>query len=311
MPLESTTSERAGLARVAFAGLVWGSIAIFVRQIDTSPFVIVFWRVTFAGIVTTAYLIARGRLGELVALPSRKRLAIGSMGVLLALNWVLFMGAFQLVDVAVVVLLGYLGPVVVALLTPLVGKERFDRRILLPLAFSLAGTIVILGPRDLHLNGGTESLGVAMALASSITYAMLVLNARRLVQDVSTPVYMLGEYIAAGIVLLPAVLFLPGPSTSIEWGSLGVLGTVHTAATGLLILSALRAVRADRVAIMTYAEPVSAVLFAAAFLGESITTSTAVGGLAVVVGGLMVAHLQPSGPAEGPQALTDRYVDEI
>ena len=86
---------------------------------------------------------------------------------------------------------------------------------------------------------------------------------------------------------------------------------MHHASTGLLILSALRAVRADRVAIMTYAEPVSAVLFAAAFLGESITTSTAVGGLAVVVGGIMVAHLQPSGPAEGPQALTDRYVDEI
>ncbi|MDA3936164.1 MAG: DMT family transporter [Actinomycetota bacterium] len=311
MTLESATSERAGLARVALAGLVWGSIALFVRQIDTSPFVIVFWRVTVAGFVTMIYLLARGRLGELAELPSRKRLAIASMGVLLALNWVLFMGALQLVDVAVVVLLGYLGPVVVALLTPLVGKEPFDRRIVAPLAISLIGTIVILGPRELNFDGGPESLGVAMAFAASITYAMLVLNARRLVQGVSTSVYMLGEYIAAATVLLPAALFLPGPNTVIEWGSLGILGTVHTAATGLLIISALRTVRADRVAIMTYAEPVSAVFFAAAFLGESITLSTAIGGLAVVTGGLMVAHLQPSGTPEGPQTLTGRRKDEI
>ncbi len=298
-------SERVGLAKVALAGLVWGSIAIFVRRVDTSPFVIVFWRVAIAGLLTFTYLALRGRLIELKALSPRKRMAIASMGALLAVNWVLFMGALQLVDVAVVVLLGYLGPVLVAAFTPLIGKEPFDRRIILPLTLSLAGTIVILGPRELHLNGGPESLGVAMALTSALTYAMLVLNARRLVRGVSTPVYMLGEYIGASILLLPAVLLLPGPQALVEWGSLGVLGSVHTAATALLIISALRTVRADRVAVMTYAEPVSAVLFAAAFLGEAITGSTAAGGLLVITGGLLVARLQPSGTPEGPQDLID------
>lgn len=305
MPGSSLPSERLGLAKVALAGLVWGSIALFVRQVDTSPFVIVFWRVAIAGALTALYVVLRGRTSELVALSPRKRMAIASMGALLAVNWVLFMGAFQLVDVAVVVLLGYLGPVLVAAFTPLIGKEPFDRRIVLPLLLSLVGTLIILGPRGIELNGGPESLGVAMALTSALTYAMLVLNARRLIQGVSTPVYMLGEYLGATILLLPAALLLPGPSTLAEWGSLGVLGSVHTAATALLIISALRTVRADRVAVITYAEPVSAVVFAAIFLGEPITTTTALGGLLVVAGGLMVAHLQPAGTPEGPQDLME------
>jgi drug/metabolite transporter (DMT)-like permease len=298
-------SYRGGLARIAFAGLIWGSIALFSRQVHTAAVVIVFWRVTFAGLTIAAYLAAKGRLGELGRLPGRRKLALAGMGSLLALNWVLFFTALKLTDVAVAVLLAYCGPIFVTAFSPLVTRERFDRRVLIPLALALVGTAVIVGPRELQMSESTHLLGALLAFASAFTYAILVLNAKRLLKGIPATVYMLGEDITAALVLLPLVLFTPGPSGAVEWGALVTLGVVHTAFTGFLFLSALRRVRADHAAVLTYAEPVSAVVFAALLLGEPATIATLLGGAMVVIGGILVARLVPAPGMEAPGPIID------
>jgi drug/metabolite transporter (DMT)-like permease len=296
----STSSYRGGLARIAAAGLIWGSIALLTRQVGASAFVIVFWRVTFAGLTLAAYLTAAGRLGELVRLPTRRKLALAGMGALLALNWVLFFSALKLTDVAVAVLLAYCGPIFVTAFAPLITREPFDRRVLVPLALALAGTAVIVGPRELQLTEGTHLMGAGLAFASAFTYAILVLNAKRLLRGIPATVYMLGEDITAALILLPVVLLSPGPSGAIEWGALLTLGVVHTAFTGFLFLSALRTVRADHAAVLTYAEPVSAVVYAAVFLAEPMTAATIIGGTLVVLGGTLVARMKPAPGIETP-----------
>ncbi|MBN1193240.1 MAG: EamA family transporter [Coriobacteriia bacterium] len=296
---------RGGLARIATAGLIWGSIALFSRQVHTSAFVIVFWRVAFAAIAVGVYLVARGRLGELFGLSARKKLGLVAMGTILALNWVLFFSALERTDVAVAVLLTYCGPIFVTVLAPAVTHEKFDSRVLVPLALALAGTAVIVGPRQLQVADTTHLLGAALAFASAFTYAIGVLNAKRLLKGIPATVYMLGEDITAAVLLLPAVFLLPGPSMPAEWGSLAVLGVVHTAGTGFLFLSGLRAVRTDHAAILTYAEPVSAVVFAALFLGEAISAATLVGGTMVVLGGILVARMEPTPGIEAPGPMID------
>lgn len=300
------SGNRGGLARIAGAGLVWGSIALFSRQVEASAFVIVFWRVVFAGLTVAVFLALRGRLGELVALPARKKLGLAAMGTILALNWVLFFSALKLTDVAVAVLLSYCGPIFVTAFAPLVTREPFDRRVLVPLALALTGTAVIVGPRELEL-GGTHLLGAALAFASAFTYAMLVLNAKRLLRGIPATVYMLGEDLTAALVLLPVVLVSKGPSGPVEWGSLLALGVVHTAFTGFLFLSALRTVRADQAAVLTYAEPVSAVVYAAIFLQEPVTIPMAIGGALVVLGGVLVARMKPAPGIEAPGPIIDSH----
>ncbi len=305
----STPRRLSGFARIALAATIWGSIGVFVRMVDAHPAVIVFWRVAFASITIAVIAVWHKRLRALVDLPLRLRVALALMGALLALNWVLFMGAIQLVDVAVAVLLAYCGPVFVAALTPFVMREPFDRRVLVPLALALGGTAVIVSPAEISFSTGTAALGATMAFASAITYALLILNAKRLLKGIPATVYMLGEYTAAGILLLPAVFLLDGPSAPVEWGALLALGVLNTALTGLLFLSGLRMVRADHAAILTYAEPVSALAFAAALLGESLTVATIVGGTAVLVGGLMVTRLRTDATVEGPPMLMDTDAD--
>lgn len=293
-----------GLARITLAGVMWGTISVFVRMVAAHPAVIVFWRVAFAGLAVAAGLAVRGRLREVFSLPRRRMMALAVMGALLAVNWVLFLGALQLTKVSIAVLLGYLGPVIVASLGPLFTGQPFDRRVLLPLLLSLAGTIVIVGPNDLALERGSQLLGAGMAFASAFTYAVLVLNAKRLLQGIPATVYMLGEDLVAAIVLLPAVVFLHGPSRPVEWGALLVLGVIDTAVAGWIFLSGLRRVRADHAAILTYAEPLSAVVCAAIFLGEPLTWATALGGALIIIGGVIVARMSPS-PAPGEPVLLE------
>ena len=76
------------------------------------------------------------------------------------------------------------------------------------------------------------------------------------------------------------------------------LGVLNTAVAGFLFLSALRSVRADHAAIITYAEPVSAVVFAALLLAEPVSSSTIVGGVLVLSGGLLVARMRTLAPVE-------------
>jgi drug/metabolite transporter (DMT)-like permease len=296
---------RVGLLKVAVAATIWGSIPVLVRAVDASSFVIVFWRVFFAGLVLGGYLLAAGRLREVIDLPRRTKFALTGMGALLTLNWVLFFSAIRLTDVAIAVLLGYLGPVFVAVLSPLVLKTPFDKRVLGPLALALGGTVVIVNPAQVSLDGSGALLGAFLAFCSAITYALLVTNAKRLVQGVPATVYMLFEYGVASLLLLPFVLTSPPPSGTQEWVSLALLGVVNTALTGFLFLSALRTIRADHAAILTYAEPVSAVVFASLLLDEPLTLATILGGAAVIAGGIAVARTRGGASVDGPPVLID------
>ncbi|MCE5192206.1 MAG: EamA family transporter, partial [Actinomycetia bacterium] len=272
--------------------------------------VIVFWRVAFAGIFVIVLLASRRRLGAFFGLPKRRRNAIIAMGALLSVNWMLYLGSLQLTKVSVAVLIGYCGPVFVAVLTPLIGHERFDRRLVAPLVLALGGIAIIVNPSTLSITSPRHLLGAGLALGSAVTYSLTILIGKRLLQGVPATVYTFGEYLGALAVLLPVVVFMKGPAQPVEWGALLVLGVVDTSLTGLLFLSGLRHVRADHAAVLTYAEPVSAIVFSAIFLNEPITLVTALGATLVVAGGAMVARMEPQQGLETPGLVPDVLPEE-
>jgi drug/metabolite transporter (DMT)-like permease len=301
---------------IAAAGVAWGTIPWFVRSIEPIPLAVgfldaplnvapvttVFWRVTLAAISMAAISMARRRFRTLFQVDRRTFGLLALNGVLLAVHWVLFFSALVLTDVAVAELLTYTGPVYVAALTPLVLGERFDSRVVLPIAVAVAGTALVLGP-DLSFAGASAApLGAGAALLAALGYAVLMLNTKRLLGAVRISAVMFWESLVASAVLLPGALLLPPPASSAEWASLGVLGVVHSVLVVFVFMAGLRRVRADHAAVLTYAEPVSAVLFASLFLGEPLAVTTVLGGAVVVAGGVMVARLTPTTGVEAPAA---------
>ena len=307
MPLTTTHNAQGAervfaLAQVAFVGIIWGTIPLFLRAADGSSLVKVFFRCFFAALALVIWMAATGRLGEITGLGRDKLLQVAVQGVILTVNWALFISALDRTNVATAELLGYTGPVFVAALAPFVTRERFDARVLLPLGLSLGGIAVILAPQGLGVVTHRELLGAGLAFASALTYATLLLRSKKILTGISGMALMVVEYTVASVILAPVVVtsYLRGnvPSTPRAYAALVALGLVHTAMTGVIFLGALRKLRTDHAAILTYTEPVAAVLFAAAFLGESLSGWTLAGGAMVVAGGLTVARLSPG--AESP-----------
>jgi drug/metabolite transporter (DMT)-like permease len=298
-----TSRERlSGLARVALAGLIWGSIPLLIRAADGASVVKVFFRVVCAAAVIGAWMLVSGGWRELLSLPAAKWRQVAVQGLILTLNWFLFLTALDLTDVATAELLGYTGPVFVAALAPFVTGERFDVRIFGPLALALGGITLILTQHGLDLSGGRQLLGAALAFASALTYATLLLRSKKILRGISSGALMLVEYSVASIVLAPFVIAAyargDAPSSATAYGALVALGVVHTALSGFLFLSGLRRVRADHAAILMYVEPMSAVVFAALLLGEPMTVRTLLGGALVIAGGLMVTRMERTPSAE-------------
>jgi drug/metabolite transporter (DMT)-like permease len=262
--------------------------------------VTVFWRVAFASAALLIYVLLRGQLRLLPHLGRRTMLGLALAGILLALGWAALFTAFTWTTVATAVLLNYLAPVFVAVFTPLATHVPSDRRIILPLVVALAGTAAIVGPQAFNATGSRNLLGILLALISAVTYAIDVLIAKRLLAGVPAGLVAFGEQAVAAILLLPAVFLLPGPVSTKGWGSVAILGLVHSGLAWLLFFSGLRLVRADHVAVLTYIEPVAAVIFAALFLTQPLAWYTVLGGAAVVAGGIMVARLGAISSPESP-----------
>jgi drug/metabolite transporter (DMT)-like permease len=295
-----------GLLRVGAAALIWGTIPLVLRFADGASVIKVFYRVVFGGLVLLAWMAATGRMGELTSLPRRKLLQLAGQGAILCVNWVLFLSALDMAKVATAELLGYTGPVFVAALAPFVAGERFDRRIVVPLLLALGGIVVILAPQGIGVANPREALGAGLAFASSLTYATLLLRSKKILRGVSGSALMVVEYSVAGALLVPFVIWLyangQGPTTAASYAALATLGVVQTAGAGILFLGGLRRVRTDHAAVLTYIEPVSAVLLAAAFLGEPLVPLTVVGGAMVVAGGALVARIDSKDVGFGQEA---------
>lgn len=296
-----------GLVGVSVASVIWGSTALFTRWSGAVPLVIVFWRVALASVALLVYVLVRGELTVLRGVGRRALLGFVVLGLLLVAGWGALFTAYTCTTVATAILLNYIGPVFVAALAPAVTHVPSDRRIALPLALALMGTAVIVGPQALAATGSRNLLGIVLSIASALIYAASVLITKRLLVGVPGGLLALSQQVVAAVILLPVVFLLPSPVGLPGWGSLAILGVMHSGVAWLLFYRGLRVVRADRVAVLTYIEPVAAVIFAGLFLAEPLRWYTVVGGAAVIAGGVLVARLgalpSPEGPALPPATL--------
>lgn len=293
----TSSSQRArGILAILTAALIWGTLPLVLRHVDGAPIITVFYRVFFGFVAISIVLAVTGSWRTLLDFDRGTIKALAVQGIILGINWALFMSAFSYANVALVELLAYLGPVLVPLMAPFIASERFDRRIIIPLGLSLSGTAVVLASHGLQLSGG-QWFGALLATGSAFTYALLMTRNKRFVTLEIPPVVVVWyTYLVASLLLLGPTVWQysvgnapTGGLNAYFW--LVVIGFVHTAFAIVLFLTGVRHVRIDQGAVLTYLEPVSAVIFAALFLGEHLTPLVILGALLVVAGGTLVARM--------------------
>lgn len=211
----------------------------------------------------------------------------------------LFFPSMLFLPVALASFLLYLAPVLVAILSWFLFKERLGARGLVSLALALLGLGLLASGA---FTGELSLLGVLLASASAVSYALTVVASRHLGRAISWKRISLA--VCAGAFLSYSVFSVATGQLSVPMSARGILWAVGlgTLATGValsLFFAALARLGASRTSVILTLEPVSTLLLAAVFIAEIPTWTSVLGGLLIVAGAATAASAQEE-PAVAP-----------
>jgi drug/metabolite transporter (DMT)-like permease len=258
--------------------------SILARFAAAQPLVIAAYRVGLAALLV-APLAAWRAWPELRRLSAgQAKLAIVS-GFFLALHFATWISSLSYTSVANSVVLVNTIPIWVAVLTPLLTRDRVTGRTWSSIALSVLGGVLV-GLGDWSL-GRDALIGDALALAGAGAASAYLLLGRRLRAQLSLLAYVLVCYGSAALLLWSVVLAgrLPVSGFSLgTWGALLGMAVIsqHLGHSGYNY--ALKFFSASAVAVILLGEPLLATLWAYLLLAEQLSWSKACGGVCILAG---------------------------
>jgi len=271
----------------------WGLISVLAAAVDLDAGPLAFLRLAIGAVTVAVVAVVVGRgLGSLN--PQGRLVSLAVLGAIHGVHWALFFEAVKRGSVALASITFYTAPLFLALAAPLVLRERVSRIALAALVpGGLGVALVALTGSD---GGSFSLLAVAAGLGSAATYALFVVGSKRLLRDELDPLALTFWDTAFGAVVVAPLLLGADrilPESAGDWAAVITLGAVFSGLATLAYALVLRRITAQTAGILTFLEPVSAVVLAAALVSQPLGLGTVVGGLLVVVGGLVVIALEP------------------
>lgn len=271
--------------KIIFAMLIWGTIGVFVRQISLNSMEIAFFR----AIIGSGFIFFLGLLtGKKFDLKSlKKNLSILVLsGMIISINWIFLFQGYKYTTISNATLSYYFAPVFIAILSTLVLKEKLSTKKALCILGAMIGLFLILKSGDKSdISSYNHAKGILYGLAGAVSYAIVIIL-NKFIKGLSSYDITLIQLFVAGIMLLP---FIIGQNTlklsTIDmksWIVIIVLGTIHTGVAYLLYFSAIKDVDGQSIAVLSYIDPIFAVLISAMFLGESIGIPQILGGILIL-----------------------------
>ena len=266
--------------------LIFGTIGIFRRYIPLSSGMLAFLR----GLLGAGFLTAYKRFCQKnrgFDISSKNMVLLLITGALIGLNWMLLFEAYNYTTVAVATLCYYMQPTIVILLSPLVFGEKLTGRRMICAAAAVIGMVLVSGV----IEGGTGQTGgmkgIACGLGAAALYAtVVILNKKIHVDDAIDKTIV--QLITAAAVMMP-YLALSGRG-QMEFDSIGtttaimvlIVGIVHTGIAYAMYFGSMEKLRAQSVAVLSYLDPVFALILSAAILEERMTVFGIIGAVLII-----------------------------
>ncbi len=279
--------------------LIFGTIGVFRRYIPLPSAFLAFTRGIIGGLCILL-LIRLRKKGRREPLARRDLLMLVVSGALIGFNWMLLFEAYNHTTVAVATLCYYMAPTIVILLSPIVFRERLTARKAICAAVAVAGMVLVSGV--LGENGAPEASvpGILLGLGAAAIYAAVVIMNKK-IRGVDTYRKTTVQLLSAGLAMVPYLLLTGGFSTEGFSVSATVLllvvGVVHTGIAYALYFGSMDGLRVQTVAILSYIDPVSALLFSAFLLREPLSPLNILGAV-MIIGSAMVSEIRKAGPQE-------------
>lgn len=250
-----------------------------------------------ASLLALVYL-RGGRLSRSAIRANLPRLLLS--GILMGVNWILLFEAYRCTTVATATLCYYMAPVFTLAAAPFVLKERLTLRKALCLAAAFVGMVFVSGVTRTGFSGASELRGVALALGAAVLYASIVLMNKKIL-DIGAYDKTIVQIGVAGLVLIPYVALTEQLSrtdfTPKVICLLLVAGLVHTGFSYALYFSSVDHLPAHTLALLSYLDPVVAVVLSALVLREAMTFYDILGAVLILCAAIIAElpeHPQPT-----------------
>jgi len=269
--------------KIIISMAAFGTISIFVRNISLSSGEVALFRAIIAAVVILLY---KGLTRNRLPLSDIKRdiPVLFLSGVAMGFNWILLFEAYKYTSVSLATLSYYFAPVIVMVLSPILFKERMTIKQIICFVMSTIGLVMILGVGGVD-RSSANLIGIGFGLGAAVLYATVVLL-NKFVKNVSGIDKTLIQFFAAIIVLISYVL----KTTGIHIGTLDfngiinilILGTVHTGICYCLYFSSLRDLKGQEASILSYIDPIVAIIISVTRLNEPISFMQLIGGIMIL-----------------------------
>jgi drug/metabolite transporter (DMT)-like permease len=196
-----------------------------------------------------------------------------------------------------------LSPVFLAVLAPVVLRERLTLRVVTVLAVSIVGVVLITKPSTLLDGGFLEKerlIGSLLALGAALCAAMSMLLLRRQGQTETPEAIMLHfSTVAAGAHLVISLFYLRTPSLR-DLGYTAIMG-MFTAVSQYAMTRAYALERAAYVGAIGYTNVVFSALLGILVFHQAVGARAIAGMLAISAAGLLILLRSPAAPAPKPK----------
>ncbi|TDT63293.1 DMT family transporter [Fonticella tunisiensis] len=271
------------IIKIIISMVIWGSIGIFVKNINLPSVELAFLRAVIASTVLALVYPMFKSQRDSENLKENILLLILSGGAIGA-NWILLFKAYNYTTISNATLSYYFAPVFVILLSPVVFKEKLTKSRLIAAAGAMIGLFLIVNNQSqASVSSPNHLKGIAFGLMAAGLYGSVVLL-NKYIKGISGYMMTLIQISTSALVLLPFIIYRSALTITNLKNLLliAVLGIVHTGLAYLLYFSGIKELEVQRAAILSYIDPIAAIIFGTIFLAEPLNLYQIIGGFLIL-----------------------------
>lgn len=268
--------------RIILAMFIFGTLGLFVKNINLASSEIAFWRAVIAIVVLCVCLIFSKRKNKR-KIDEKRAIRLFVSGAIMGFNWILLFESYKFTSIAVATLCYYFEPVIVVVASFFMFNEKIGIKKAVCFGVATIGLIMVV------LSSQTEGggfMGAVLAFGAAALYAAVVII-NKSIQDIDDVERTLFQFLAAAFVIAPYVLvtggFAIGSVDAKGAVCIAVLGVIHTGFAYLMYFSAVPRVSGQQASIFGYIDPVTAVMVSAFLLKEQVSFLQFAGGATVLL----------------------------
>ncbi|TSI06714.1 DMT family transporter [Lysinibacillus sp. BW-2-10] len=279
------------MIKLTISMAIFGSIGFFTVNTGIPALELVFVRCIFATIFLSLMWYLTG--GHKTEQWNKKEIYQTILcGVFLVLNWVFLFKAFEEMAISITISIYNLAPIFVLLLGTLFLRERLTIQGIMAIATCFVGSIFIVGIGNFQSIEQFMNSGFVWALLSAICYALTMFTSKTL-QSLSPYATTFIQTIVGVVMLLPFSNFdVFVGLTGMNWLFIIGTGLIHTGFVYYLFFDSIRNLPTIVVSVLTFVDPVVAILLDTLLLDfrPSLLQSL---GILLVFGGIVLTILKP------------------